>query len=236
MDYLKIANWKRWQTARKDRPDWQPPWIKLHRRLMRNPEWVALPDHQKGQLVCLWLLAAEHGGQIPNSEHHLERVLCFSKKLTLQTFIDAGFIEPCQSSVGQLSDKRGILSTQIRLDEIREDEIKEEARSPTAVGEAPGDAVFVTIPTNIKEVECPIFQSQVESWKTTFPAVQVEQQVREARQWCVDNPKKRKTYGGMSAYIYKWLSRRQNAGGSTVARERLTPEEHLKRIEGRSSK
>ncbi len=204
---------------------------------MRNPEWVGLPDHQKGQLVCLWLLAADHGGKIPNSEHHLERVLCFSKKLHLQTFIDAGFIEPCQSPVRQVSDKRGQLSTQIRLDEIREDESRlTTPGAQTADGSAPDDAVFLTIPTNIKESECPIFSSQVKSWQTTFPAVDVEQQIREARQWCVDNSTKRKTYGGMSRFIYNWLSRRQNAGGSSVARTRMSPEEHLKEIEGRVSK
>jgi hypothetical protein len=236
MDYLEIANWKRWQTARKDRPDWQPPWIKLHRRLMRNPEWVALPDHQKGQLVCLWLLAAEHGGKIPNSEHHLERVLCFSKKLNLQTFIDAGFIKPCPSGVSQLSDKRGQKAAKIRLDESRLDESRlTEPRAPTADGSAPDDAVFVTIPTNITKSECPIFRSQVESWRATFPGVDVEQQIREARQWCIDNPTKRKTYSGMSRYIYNWLSRRQNAGGGGK-RPVMTPDEHLKQIEGRSAK
>ena len=53
-------NWDKWQTYRKDRG--QPPWIKIHRRLMRNPEWVSLTDAERGQLVSMWLLAADHDG------------------------------------------------------------------------------------------------------------------------------------------------------------------------------
>jgi len=237
MEYLKIKGWERWQKYRKDRPEWQPSWIKLHRRLMRNPEWIGLADHQKGQLVSLWLLAADHGGQIPDSEPYLERVLCFSKKLNLQVFMDLGFIEPRRTTDRQVPDKRGLLAAQSRVDKSRLDESRlTEPGAQTADGSAPDDAVFITFPTNIKEAECPIFRSQVESWRATFPGVAVEQQIREARQWCIDNPTKRKTYGGMTRFIYNWLSRRQNAGGSGAARVKLSPEEHLKQIEGRSSK
>ena len=239
MEYLRIVNWKRWQSWRSDRG--QPPWIKLHRILIRNPEWISLSDSQRGQLVCLWMLAADYGGKIPDNEHYLESVLVLSKKLNLQPFIDLGFIEKRRQRDAKMTPQRrqadANVTPQSREEREREKKEKETnyARSPTADASAPGDAVFVTFPTNIKEVECPIFGSQVESWKATFPGVAVEQQIREARQWCVDNPTKRKTYGGMTRFIYNWLSRRQNAGGGGK-RPVLSPDEHLKRIEGRSSK
>lgn len=236
MDYLEIVNWKRWQTYRQDRPDWQPTWIKLHRCLLRNPEWITLSDSQRGQLVSIWVLAADYGGRIPDNEPYLERVLCLSKKLHLEVFIELGFIKPRVTSGNQVSDKRGLLPGSNRIEQKRKEKNKKEPRAPTADGSAPDDAVYVTFPTNITGVECPIFASQVKSWKTTFPAVDVEQQIRESRQWCIDNPTKRKTYSGVSRYIYNWLSRRQNAGGSSVARAKMTPDEHLKQIEGRSAK
>ena len=62
MEYFKIKNWDKWQTYRKDRG--QPPWIKLHRCIMRDPEWVLLSDAERGQLISLWLLAADRGGEI----------------------------------------------------------------------------------------------------------------------------------------------------------------------------
>lgn len=90
MDYWKIVNWKKWQTYRSDRG--QPPWIKIHRRIMRNPEWVSLTDSERGQLVAMWLLAADHDGVIPASEDVVEKLCFMSEKLNINKFIDLDFI------------------------------------------------------------------------------------------------------------------------------------------------
>lgn len=61
--WLKIKNWNNFQHY-KDR---NPPWIKLHRALLDDYAFAALPDAQKAHLVLLWLLAASQaGGRIPN--------------------------------------------------------------------------------------------------------------------------------------------------------------------------
>lgn len=91
MEYLKIRNWEKWQTYRKDRG--QPPWIKIHRCLMRDPEWVSLTDAERGQLVAMWLLAADKGGVIPASQEMIQK-LCFLETLPdINKFTDLGFIE-----------------------------------------------------------------------------------------------------------------------------------------------
>lgn len=91
MDKLKIRNWDKWQSYRSDRG--QPPWIKIHREVMRNPDWVALTDAQRGQLVSIWLLAADHNGVIPASPEIIMK-LCYMEKLpNLKLFMDYGFIE-----------------------------------------------------------------------------------------------------------------------------------------------
>jgi len=91
MEYLKIRNWDKWQTYRADRG--QPPWIKIHRRVMRNPEWVSLSDAERGQLVAIWLLAADHDGVIPASPEVIQR-LCFLDTIpNLNKFTDLDFIE-----------------------------------------------------------------------------------------------------------------------------------------------
>ena len=91
MEYLKIANWDRWQTYRKDRG--QPPWIKIHRRVLRNPEWVSLTDAERGQLVVMWLLAADHDGVIPASADVTQKLCFMSEPLNINKFIELGFIE-----------------------------------------------------------------------------------------------------------------------------------------------
>jgi len=98
MNNLIIHNWDKWQSYRKDRD--QPPWIKIHRRLMRNPEWVALSDSERGQLVSMWLLAADHNGGIPASSELIQK-LCFMDKMpNLNKFIDLGFIEDNGCHIG----------------------------------------------------------------------------------------------------------------------------------------
>ncbi|KPK09570.1 MAG: hypothetical protein AMS20_00165 [Gemmatimonas sp. SG8_28] len=60
MARITIANWSRFQHYKHR----SPPWIKLHRSLLDNREWVDLPPDAAKLLVGLWLLAAEGDGEI----------------------------------------------------------------------------------------------------------------------------------------------------------------------------
>jgi len=91
MQYLKIHDWDEWQSYRKDRG--QPPWIKIHRCLMRNMKWVSMSDSERGQLVAIWLLAADHNGQIPSSPDVLQKLCFMEKKPNINKFIELGFID-----------------------------------------------------------------------------------------------------------------------------------------------
>ena len=90
MKCLAIRHWDKWQSYRADRG--QPPWIKIHRCVMRDPEWVSLSDAQRGQLVAIWLLAADRNGVIPASPQVIQK-LCFMDSLPdLKLFIELDFI------------------------------------------------------------------------------------------------------------------------------------------------
>jgi len=52
---MKIKNWNKFQHF-KDR---RPPWIKLYRDILDDPEWFSLKDKEARLLVHLWLLASE---------------------------------------------------------------------------------------------------------------------------------------------------------------------------------
>lgn len=62
--------------------------------------------------------------------------------------------------------------------------------------------------------EYPISEAQVNEWKTLYPAVDVVQELREMRGWCLANKSKRKTAAGVLRFITGWLSREQDQGGS----------------------
>ena len=71
---------------------------------MRNPEWVSLTDAERGQLVSIWLLAADHGGVIPASPDLIQKLCFMEKKPNLNKFIELSFI--CQNGVNVASGWR----------------------------------------------------------------------------------------------------------------------------------
>jgi hypothetical protein len=91
MEYLRVYNWEKWQSYRKDRG--QPPWIKIHRRVLRNIKWVALTDTERGHLVSIWLLAADHNGVIPASPEMVQKVCCLTETPNLNKFVELGLLE-----------------------------------------------------------------------------------------------------------------------------------------------
>lgn len=108
MKTLRIRNWDKWQSYRKDRG--QPPWIKIHRQLMRDPNWVELTDAQRGQLVAIWLLAADRDGVIPASPATLRKLCFMETEPDLNLFIDHGFVEAasdgCQDDANRTPERR----------------------------------------------------------------------------------------------------------------------------------
>lgn len=92
MSELRIRNWDKWQSWRKDRGT--PPWIKVHRRLMHDANWVELTDAQRGHLVAIWMLAAERNGAIPASAKTIQKICHLDTEPNIQLFVDKGFIEP----------------------------------------------------------------------------------------------------------------------------------------------
>jgi len=88
---LKIRNWSKWQSYRSDRG--QPPWIKIHREVLRNPEWVSLTDAQRGQLLAMWILAADKNGELPENPTVIKKLCYMDSEPCLKTFIECGFIE-----------------------------------------------------------------------------------------------------------------------------------------------
>lgn len=90
MKSIFVKNWDKWQTFRKDRG--APPWIKLHRNLMSNPEWALLSDSEKGQLTSIWIIAADKGGEIPGDSNIIRKVCLLDEVPNINKFIELGFL------------------------------------------------------------------------------------------------------------------------------------------------
>lgn len=80
MKYYRVKNWEEFQHY-KDR---NPPWIKLHRALLDDYEFSALPDDSKAHLMLIWVFASQRNGRIPDDPAFL------ASKIGSRTFPDLG--------------------------------------------------------------------------------------------------------------------------------------------------
>lgn len=110
-------------------------------------------------------------------------------------------------------------------DSIEENSIDKSRVGNISCGEVkepptPQEPVFIRIPL-IDKTEFDVTESMVAEFKEAYPAVDVEQQLRNMRQWCLSNPKSKKTRSGCMRFINNWLMKDQNRGGSKQNKLRL---------------
>jgi hypothetical protein len=100
--YFRVVGWEDFQHY-KDR---DPPWVKLHRRLLDNYGWCRLRDISKGHLVGVWLLAARHDNKIVNDAKWVAQRIGASSPVDLGEMERLGFLEPWQPGgrVGKRED------------------------------------------------------------------------------------------------------------------------------------
>jgi hypothetical protein len=60
----RIKNWREFQHYKHR----NPPWIKLHRKILDDREWFNLDPFAAKTLVSLWLIASEGDGELPSVE------------------------------------------------------------------------------------------------------------------------------------------------------------------------
>ncbi|WP_263079519.1 helix-turn-helix domain-containing protein [Endozoicomonas sp. Mp262] len=73
--------------------------------------------------------------------------------------------------------------------------------------------VLLDFPTNKKGQSWLLTEDFYQGLQESYPAVDVKQQLLQARMWLVSNPSKRKTSNGMSRFLNNWMSKEQNKGG-----------------------
>ena len=99
---------------------------------------------------------------------------------------------------------RNPIQSESESESTRESE-SEDSPEPQAASVPP----VITFPLNTGE-EFPIFPAQVAEFESLYPAVDVMQELRNYRGWCLNNPKKRKTRSGIMRSVNTWLSREQD--------------------------
>ena len=125
----------------------------------------------------------------------------------------------CQSIDCQVSDQRltdgGQVSvtchTENRLGKDRSGKTREEKKEADALCDTPKSETFIKLPLNDK-TEYEVNIDDVADYKKLYPAVDVEQALRNMKGWCDDHPANRKTRNGIKNFIGSWLRREQDRG------------------------
>lgn len=83
---------------------------------------------------------------------------------------------------------------------------------------APNRPSGILLPLNDKS-SYDVPMDKITLWKETYPAVDVEQELRRMAAWLDCNPQRRKTRRGINRFINSWLAREQDRGGSRRQKE-----------------
>ncbi len=93
------------------------------------------------------------------------------------------------------------------------------------------EPAVLTMPL-VGDAEFGIMQAAIDGWVTAYPGVDVIRQLAAMRQWCIANPRKRKTRRGVLAFCNSWLMKEQDKAGARLpsapsTRGRFDPVAHV---------
>ena len=113
-------------------------------------------------------------------------------------------------SLGVNADSLEVNGDSLRLKESKVEKSKEIINTLCPEPEKPASVPpVITIVLNTKE-EFPFYQSDIDQYSELYPAVDVLQEFRKMKGWCMDNPSRRKTKRGIRKFVNSWLSRAQD--------------------------
>lgn len=120
------------------------------------------------------------------------------------------------------------LATQVRIGKDSIDKDNKKTVGPEPEEPAPNPS-GILLPLNDKTYyDVPL--DKITLWKETYPAVDVEQELKRMIAWLDSNPTRRKTRRGITKFINTWLSREQDEGGrfkgSRQQGQELTPQDY----------
>lgn len=91
----------------------------------------------------------------------------------------------------------------------RKQEINTSARSDSEESSLQVE-IFTELPCNGKKNNFQITKEYIAQMKPLFPGLDLEKEILKAKAWLINNPKRRKTYSGMTSFLNRWFDRAQD--------------------------
>ena len=125
---MKIKNWNKFQHF-KDR---NPPWIKLYRDLLNDPDWHNLDGESAKTLVMIWLLASESkDGELPSNAKIAFRLRISESQLKQKLTKLSGWLY--QDDINVISERYQDDAPETETETERETEVKVDKKASTHV-------------------------------------------------------------------------------------------------------
>lgn len=122
--YFKIPNWDEYQHYGKR----NPPWIKLHRKLLKNYKFTKMPDAAKAHLMQIWLVVSEEGNELPFDSEWIGNKIHAKEQVDLELLAKQGFIKVYGENASKVlacirgtEVQRVLLSVDNRVDQATND-------------------------------------------------------------------------------------------------------------------
>lgn len=109
------------------------------------------------------------------------------------------------------------LTTLIDISNKRNKAIKDNTICPELENSAPTPSGILLPLVDKSFYDVPM--DKIALWRETYPAVDIEQELRRMIAWLDSNPTKRKTRRGIERFVNNWLARTQDSGGSKGRKE-----------------
>jgi hypothetical protein len=215
----KIRNWENYQHFKNGSRN--PPWIKLYKDLLNNPEWHELDGDSCKVLIMLWMVASEDHGRLPDLKKVAFRLRMDESKLNKVISKLSGWVLPndiktissrYQDDIAEEKRKEVEVEREIKVEVEKEVEVEqscselEASSKPYAdFGEPP-----IIFPTKGNPSEWVLPMGLFYEIELTFKDAPVLDWIKQARLWTIANPTKQKTARGMPSFLIGWVTRQND--------------------------
>jgi len=200
----RFKNWERFQHYKLR----TPPWIKLHRGLIDDLDYHGMPALSAKLLPLAWLLASENDGALPDI-----KTLAFRLRISVndakKALIDwAPYME--QHASNMLAECKQNHLSETETETETETEERQSASSDKNQSLSAAGCVFTELPCIGRKPIYPVTLVYVQEMQKLFPGVDIEKETLGAKGWLINNPKKGKTFDGMTRFLGHWYAKAQN--------------------------